>query len=68
MHDTHTHTIINGLIGTASSCIAVITTFQEQLEWWIRISGASLGLLIGTITLINLLTKNHLRKQKQNHE
>jgi hypothetical protein len=57
IHDTHTHTIINGAIGTVSSCFAVITTFQEQLEWWIRISGASLGLLIGTITLFNLLKK-----------
>ena len=55
MNDTHTYTAFNGLVGMASSCFAVISTFQEQLEWWIRISGASLGLLIGTITLYNLL-------------
>ena len=55
MHDTHSHTIINFLIGTASSCFAIITTFQEQLEWGIRVSGGLLALLIGAITFVNLI-------------
>jgi len=55
MHDTHTHTIINGLIGTASSCFAVITTFQEQLEYSVRMTGALIGCVVGAITLYNLI-------------
>jgi hypothetical protein len=55
MSESNTYTVFNGLIGMFSSCFAVISTFQEQLEWWVRISGASLGLLVGTITLYNLL-------------
>ena len=55
MNDHNSHTLINGLVGTASSCFAVISTFQEQLEWWVRIGAGFLGLLIGLITLVNLI-------------
>jgi hypothetical protein len=55
MHDTHTYTIFNGLVGIASSCFAVITTFQEQLEYSVRMTGALIGCVVGAITLYNLL-------------
>lgn len=55
MHETHSHTLINFAVGFASSVCAVLTTFQEQLEWGIRVSGGILGLLIGVITLVNLI-------------
>lgn len=55
MHDTHTYTVFNGLLGITSSCFAVITTFQEQLEYSVRITGALIGCVVGAITLYNLL-------------
>lgn len=49
------HTLINGLSGMAASTLAVLTTFQEQLEWWIRFTGGVLGIVIALITLYNLI-------------
>jgi len=59
MNELHTtaHTTINGLIGMASSTFAVITTFQDQLEWGVRLAGGILGILVALITIYNLLKK-----------
>jgi len=38
-----------------ASILGVLSTFQEQLEWWIRISGGLMGVMIAGITLWNLL-------------
>jgi len=48
-------TIINGIVGTTSSFLGVITTFQTQLDWWVRISGGLLGIAVALITLHKLL-------------
>lgn len=53
----HYHTVVNGIAGMTASLGAVITTFQTQLEWWVRMSGGCLGLAIGCITLYNLIRK-----------
>jgi hypothetical protein len=53
----HYHTLSNGIAGVLASFGAVITTFQTQLEWWVRMSGGLLGLAIGCITLYNLLKR-----------
>jgi len=49
------HTLLNGFAGMIASFLAVLTTFQEQLEWWIRLTGGLLGILIALITLCNLI-------------
>jgi hypothetical protein len=51
------HTIVNGIAGITASLGAVLTTFQTQLEWWIRVSGGILGILVAIITIYNLLRK-----------
>ena len=51
------HTLINGIAGMTASLGAVITTFQTQLEWWVRMTGGLLGLAIACITLYNLIRK-----------
>jgi hypothetical protein len=56
-HEDTAHTLINGILGFSASVFAVLTTFQEQLEYWIRVSGGLIGLLIGAITLCNLICK-----------
>lgn len=50
-------TLLNGLTGISASYFAVISTFQEQLEWWVRLSGGSLGLAVAAVTLYRLLTR-----------
>jgi len=49
------HTLANGIIGFAASCLGVLSTFQEQLEWWMRMTGGMLGIVVAIITLWNLL-------------
>jgi succinate-acetate transporter protein len=50
-------TAINGIIGVLSSGFAVLTTFQEQLEWVVRVTGGFLGIIVVCITIYNLLRK-----------
>ncbi len=57
MHDSHTHTILNGIVGMVGSIFAVLTTFQEQVEWWIRVTGGLLGILVALASLISLICK-----------
>ena len=51
----HCYTLVNGIIGFAASFLGVITTFQQELEWWIRMTGGILGILVALVTLYNLL-------------
>jgi hypothetical protein len=50
-------TAVNGIIGVVSSGFAVLTTFQEQLEWVVRVTGGFLGIIVVCITIYNLLRK-----------
>jgi len=47
--------VSNSIAGVAGSSFAVLSTMQEQLDWWIRITGGCLGLAIGIISLYRLL-------------
>jgi hypothetical protein len=51
----HAHTVVNGIVGVVASFGGMITTLQHQLEWWIRITGGMIGVMVGLITLVNLL-------------
>jgi len=51
------HTLVNGALGMVASFLAVLSSFQEQLEYGVRMTGALIGCLIGVITLYNLLKK-----------
>jgi len=55
MMSDNQHTFTNGTIGMLSSSIAVVSSFQTQLEWWVRISGSALFCLVSLFTLINLI-------------
>jgi sorbitol-specific phosphotransferase system component IIC len=66
MHDSHAHNFLNGIIGISGSLFAVLTTFQEQLEFWVRITGGLLGILIALITLLNFICKWVRKSPSQN--
>lgn len=51
-------TIEQGILGTTSSALALITSFQEQIEWWLRVGALILGLTISLLTLLKLLGAN----------
>jgi len=49
--------ITNAATGLAGSMLSVITTFQEELEWYVRMTGGLLGIAIAAISLYRLLKK-----------
>jgi dipeptide/tripeptide permease len=56
----------NALIGMTASMIAVITSFQQEIEWWLRISTSVVGLLIGVLSLITMIKKLRDRGKGRN--
>jgi hypothetical protein len=51
------HNLINGAVGTIASLLGVISTFQEQLEYGVRITGGLIGIAVGLITFYNAKKK-----------
>lgn len=47
--------LAKGFIGTASPIIGVITSFQEQLEFFLRLGGLVVGLAVGIATFVSIV-------------
>jgi hypothetical protein len=52
---THYQTFTNGLFGLLGSTFGVLSTFQEQLDWGVRITGGCIGLAVGAVSLYRLI-------------
>jgi len=52
---TSYQTFTTGMLGLMGSTFGVLSTFQEQLDWGVRISGGCLGLAVGAISLYRLI-------------
>jgi hypothetical protein len=52
---TSYQTLTNAVFGMAGSFLGVVSTFQEQFDWSIRISGGVVGLVVGLISLYRLI-------------
>ena len=48
---------LKAVVGTASPVLGVITSFQEQIEWYLRILSLLVGLAVGVLSLIGLWRK-----------
>jgi hypothetical protein len=48
---------VKGTVGTISPFLGVITSFQEQIEWHLRVLSLVVGLLVGLLSLISLIRK-----------
>ena len=49
--------LFKGIIGTVSPVLGVITSFQEQIEWHLRIASLVVGLAVGVLSLISLIRR-----------
>jgi hypothetical protein len=49
--------VIHGIAGTVAPALGVVTSFQEQLEWGLRMTSLTIGLVVGLLSLWNLLKK-----------
>jgi hypothetical protein len=53
----HGRDILHGVAGTVAPALGVITSFQEQLEWGLRMTSLTIGVLVGLLSLFRLLRK-----------
>ena len=49
--------VLHGIAGTVAPALGVITSFQEQLEWGLRMTSLTIGLVVGLLSLWNLIRK-----------
>jgi hypothetical protein len=48
---------LKALVGTVTPIVGVVTSFQEQIEWHLRIASLIVGLLVGIASLVSLIRK-----------
>lgn len=46
---------IHGFTGIMASSLALITSFQTELDWWVRFSSSVILLAISTVSLYNMI-------------
>jgi hypothetical protein len=49
--------ILHGVAGTVAPALGVVTSFQEQLEWGLRMTSLTIGIVVGLLSLFRLLKK-----------
>ena len=49
--------ITKAFVGIASPVVGVITSFQEQIEWHLRVSSLCVGLAVGVMSLVAMVRK-----------
>ena len=49
--------VFKAIVGTASPVLGVITSYQEQIEWHLRIISLLVGLAVGIMSLVSMVRK-----------
>jgi len=49
--------VSKAIVGIASPVVGVITSFQEQIEWHLRVSSLCVGLAVGVMSLVSMAKK-----------
>jgi hypothetical protein len=49
--------IFKAIVGVASPLVGVITSYQEQLEWHLRVASLCVGLAVGVMSLVSMAKK-----------
>ena len=49
--------IFKAIVGIASPVMGVITSFQQEIEWHLRIASLTVGLLVGLMSLVSMARK-----------
>jgi hypothetical protein len=49
--------VSKAIVGIASPVVGVITSFQEQIEWHLRVSSLIVGLAVGVMSLVSMAKK-----------
>jgi hypothetical protein len=49
--------VSKAIVGIASPVLGVVTSFQEQIEWHLRVASLLVGLLVGLLSLVAMVRK-----------
>lgn len=49
--------LMKGMVGTVTPLLAVLTSFQEEVEWYLRMAGLIAALVVSLLTIRSLLRK-----------
>jgi hypothetical protein len=49
--------VSKAIVGIASPVVGVITSFQEQVEWHLRVASLCVGLAVGVMSLVSMVKK-----------
>jgi hypothetical protein len=49
--------VSKAIVGTVSPVLGVITSFQEQIEWHLRVASLLVGLAVGIMSLVAMVKK-----------
>jgi len=49
--------VIDSLVGMAAPTMGLITSMQEQFEYWLRIGSLLVGITVGLVSLYRVLRK-----------
>jgi hypothetical protein len=49
--------VSKAIVGTVSPVLGVITSFQEQIEWHLRVASLCVGLAVGIMSLVAMVKK-----------
>lgn len=49
--------VLLGLLGTGAPIMGAMTSWQEHLEWGMRIASLAVGIAVGVLTLMSLRKK-----------
>ena len=49
--------VSKAIVGIASPVLGVITSFQEQIEWHLRVASLCVGLAVGIMSLAAMVRK-----------
>lgn len=47
--------LTRGLIGTASSGVALATSVNTEVKYWLQVSSLGVGIFVGVLTAISLV-------------
>lgn len=53
--------VAKAIVGIASPTVGVLTSFQEQIEWHLRVASLLVGLVVGVMSLTSMLKKMRRR-------
>jgi len=49
--------VSKAIIGMASPLLGLVTSYQEQIEWHLRVASLLVGLAVGIMSLVSMVRK-----------